>query len=71
VKALDFVYDYMQYFHEGDVNDKLGTFLQTFCRIFIEGSSREDLYAKATKAMRLLKVYDESGQEMLLKSPAL
>ena len=71
VKALDFVYDYMQYFHEGDVNDKLGTFLQTFCRIFIEGSSREDLYAKAPTAMRLLTVYDESGQEMLLKSPAL
>lgn len=71
IKALPYVYDYFQYYEEGEESNNLGNFLQVFCRIFIEGTSREDLFAKVKEVMSLLKVKDESGQDMLLKSPEL
>lgn len=71
IKALPYVYDYFQYYKEGEDSNNLGNFLQVFCRIFIEGTSREDLFAKADEIMSLLKIKDESGQDMLLKSPEL
>lgn len=71
IKSLPYVYDYFQYYEEGEENSNLGNFLQVFCRIFIEGTSREDLFAKADEVMSLLKIKDESGQSMLLKSPEL
>lgn len=71
IKALPYVYDYFQYYEEGEDFHNLGNFLQVFCRIFIEGTSREDLSAKAEEVMSLLRITDESGQDMLLKSPEL
>lgn len=71
IKALPYVYDYFQYYEEGEDFHNLGNFLQVFCRIFIEGTSREDLSAKAAEVMSLLRITDESGQDMLLKSPEL
>lgn len=71
IKALPYVYDYFQYYEEGEDFHNLGNFLQVFCRIFIEGTSREDLSAKVAEVMSLLKITDESGQNMLLKSPEL
>lgn len=71
IKALPYVYDYFQYYDVGDDFHNLGNFLQVFCRIFIEGTSRQDLFAKVGEVMRLLKITDESGQDMLLKSPEL
>lgn len=71
IKSLPYVYDYFQYYDEGEENKNLGRFLQVFCRIMIEGSSLEDLRTKTDEVMRLLKVKDESGHDMLLKSPVL
>lgn len=71
IKALPYVYDYFQYYYVGDDFHNLGNFLQVFCRIFIEGTSSEDLFAKADEVMSLLKIKDETGQDMLLKSPKL
>lgn len=71
IKALPYVYDYFQYYEEGEDFHNLGNFLQVFCRIFIEGTSREDLFVKVDEVMSLLKIKDESGQDMLLKSPEL
>lgn len=71
IKALPYVYDYFQYYEEGEESNNLGNFLQVFCRIFIEGTSRKDLFAKADEVMSLLKITDESGLDMLLKSPEL
>lgn len=71
IQSLPYIYDYFQYYEEGDDFHNLGNFLQTFCRIFIEGTSRKDLFAKAKEVISLLIVKDESGQDMLLKSPEL
>lgn len=71
ILSKPYVYDYFQNYEVGDDFQNLGNFLQVFCRIFIEGTSREDLFVKAKEIMNLLKVKDESGQNMLLKSPEL
>lgn len=68
IKSLDYVYDYYQYYNEGDQMTCSGRFQQTFCRIFI-CCNRYDVLIENTKTvMGLLKVIDDKDCDMLLQN---
>lgn len=69
ITSKPYVYDYFQYYQEGEECHNLGNFLQTFCRIFVEGTSREDLFVKVKEVMNSLTIQDNTGHNMLLHTP--
>lgn len=68
IKSLDYVYDYFQYYDEGDQMTCSGRFQQTFCRIFICCNSYEELMKNTRNVMALIRVIDDKGSDMLLHS---
>lgn len=69
IQKQDFVYGFYQYYHEGDTMQKHGLFLQTFCRIFMKGSSKEALHRNIQTVLDTLQVLDVDGNNMILPYP--
>ena len=58
----------IQFCYEGDTisESAMGTLNQTFARIFIQGKDNAHLLSLIDRIQKTLKIYDESGREMLL-----
>jgi len=68
IQASPGVFDFMQLRNIGDKISAIGTADEYFARVYITADNAESLAERITHVQRILKVFDESGNNMLLKS---
>ena len=68
LRAMPEILRIIQFCYEGDTisESAMGTLNQTFARIFIQGKDNAHLLSLIDRIQKTLKIYDESGREMLL-----
>lgn len=69
IKSLPYVFDFYQYYFEGDKMTKAGYYAQSICRIFIFGKDKNELNSRIEVVSNLIEVYDENGNSMLFDYP--
>lgn len=65
---MPFVFRYAQNYQEGDSVTWPGTLRQIFSKVFIKADSKEELLADITTVLQMLKVYDEEGNDLVLRN---
>jgi len=66
---LPFVYGLYQYYHEGDIMQYSGIFLQVLCRIFVRAVSQQELQQHISSILSLIEVEDDNGRSLLINFP--
>ena len=69
VRQLPFVYGLYQYYHEGDIMQYSGIFLQVLCRIFVRAVSQQELQQHISSILSLIEVEDDNGRSLLINFP--
>ena len=69
VSRLPYVYSAFAYYREGDEMKHSGLFLQVLCRIFLSGKDLDEVKSRMLEITRMIEVYDEHGESMLLDIP--
>ena len=70
VKRLPFVYSLYQYYHEGDIMQYSGIFLQVLCRIFVRADSRQELQSNINTILGLIEAEGTDGNSLLRDYPS-
>ena len=68
ITRMPFVFRYAQNYQEGDSVTWPGTLRQIFSKVFIKADSKEELLADITTVLQMLKVYDEEGNDLVLRN---
>lgn len=71
VRQLPYVYSLFQYYHESDIMQYSGIFLQVLCRIFVQAHSQQELQQHIHTILGLIEVEDVNGQSLLLDYPRI
>lgn len=69
VKKLPYVFDFYQYYFEGDKMTNAGYYSQSLCRVFMFGKDKNELNNYIKEVSKLIEVYDENGTSMLFDYP--
>ena len=69
VRQLPFVYGLYQYYHEGDIMQYSGIFLQVLCRIFVRADSRQELQSNINTILGLIEAEGTDGNSLLRDYP--
>lgn len=67
IKTSPGVFDFMQLHHIGDKITAIGTADEYFARVYITADNAESLAERIKHVQNVLKVFDETGNNMLLK----
>jgi biotin carboxylase len=70
VRQLPFVYGLYQYYHEGDIMQYSGIFLQVLCRIFLRADSRQELQSNINTILGLIEAEGTDGNSLLRDYPS-
>ena len=70
VRQLPFVYGLYQYYHEGDIMQYSGIFLQVLCRIFVRAGSRQELQSNINTILGLIEAEGTDGNSLLRDYPS-
>lgn len=70
IRNKDYVYDYYQYYQEGQVMTRCGIYAQALCRIYIQADNITELKRDVAEVMNLIEVKNEYGESIILDLPS-
>lgn len=69
IKAKECVFDFYQYYYEGQMMTRSGIYAHTIFRIFIQADNMKELKHNISNILNIIKVQNKMGESLLLDYP--